>query len=139
MQEQWRTPVLSHEGLLPKRYNLLKKTFILAHDFSRLGSWLPGPMSFTEHSGRNMWGAQLSHGIRSGGCGWGTWARLWLCPHFILPGLPGHLMVLLTLKMCLSSLVTVPRINHFWKRPFIFTQRCQSLALDIFQSITLTK
>lgn len=41
------------------RYNLLKETFILTHDFSRLGSWLPGPMSFTEHSGRNMRAAQL--------------------------------------------------------------------------------
>lgn len=33
----------------------MKETFILSHDFSRLGSWLPGPMSFTQHSGRNMW------------------------------------------------------------------------------------
>lgn len=47
-----------------------------------------------------------------GGCGWSTRARLWLCPHFILPGLPGHSMVLLTLKTCLPPQL-LPHASSF--------------------------
>lgn len=121
-----------NQGLPPKRYNLLKETFILSHDFSRLGSWLPGPMSFTEHSGRNMWVSDQEGvgGTRGHTSGFvhilfflGYQIIRWCC----------------SLSRCLFPSVTAPRIHRFWKGPLIFTQRCHSLALDSFQSSTLTK
>jgi hypothetical protein len=57
----------------------------------------------------------------------------WL-PHFIMvipSRSPAYWMVMPTFKESLSSLITVPHINCFWKCPHRHTQRCALLILNL--------